>query len=532
MLRRGRWLEVCWYGVLAALAAAAQIRLARGAEYYVAPDGANSAAGSSAAPWATLQHAADVVGPGDRVVVRAGNYKGFYLDTSGTAGSPIEFFAEPGALINSPTAGAGNQDGINLELASHIILDGFSITGMPRAGIRSVGLDDDMAEFVTIRNVHAYDNGRWGIFTGHVNDLLIENNETSGSILEHGIYVSNSGDRPIIRDNLTWGNHGAGIHMNGDLSLGGDGLISNALVSGNRIYGNAASINGGAFGGGSGINMDGVQDSRIENNLLYDNHASGISLFMEDGAEGSSGNVVVNNTIHQASNGRWALNIQNGSTDNRVLNNIIVTQHTFRGAIDISPDSLPGLVSDYNAVVSRFTTNEGDSILTLPQWQAATGQDAHSLVATPAQLFENWNAGDYRLRSGSPAINQGTATSAPAVDIDGTARPAGAIDIGAFEVAAATGPAADFTGDGLVNADDLAAWRDAFGPTNAADADDDGDSDGADFLIWQRTAGMNPGGSPGVAAVPEPSTATLALALFAALGVVVQYWRRSNGGDR
>jgi len=525
-MRRGRWLEVCWYGVLAALAAAAQIQLARGAEYYVAPGGNNSAAGSSAAPWATLQHAADVVGPGDRVVARAGNYKGFYLDTSGAAGSPIEFFAEPGVLINSPTNGAGSQDGINLELASHIILDGFSITGMPRAGIRSVGLDDDMAEFVTIRNVHAYDNGRWGIFTGHVNDLLIENNETSGSILEHGIYVSNSGDRPVIRHNVTWGNHGAGIHMNGDLSLGGDGLISNALVSGNRIYGNAASINGGAFGGGSAINMDGVQNSRVENNLLYDNHASGMSLFMDDGAEGSTGNVVVNNTIHQASNGRWALNIQNGSTDNTVLNNIIVTQNPSRGAIDISADSLPGLVSDYNAVVSRFTTTNGASIITLAQWQTATGQDAHSFVATPAQLFENWNAGDYRLRSGSPAINQGTATNAPAVDIDGTARPAGAIDIGAFEVAAATGPAADFTGDGLVNADDLAAWRDAFGPTNAADADDDGDSDGADFLVWQRTAGTSPGGSLGVHAVPEPAAATLALALIAAVGaLVVQRWR-------
>ena len=42
MLRRGRWLEVCWYGVLAALAAAAQIRLARGAEYYVAPGGVDT----------------------------------------------------------------------------------------------------------------------------------------------------------------------------------------------------------------------------------------------------------------------------------------------------------------------------------------------------------------------------------------------------------------------------------------------------------------------------------------------------------
>jgi hypothetical protein len=83
-----------------------------------------------------------------------------------------------------------------------------------------------------------------------------------------------------------------------------------------------------------------------------------------------------------------------------------------------------------------------------------------------------------------------------------------------------------------VNGDDLAAWRNAFGATDVGDADGDGDSDGADFLVWQRTAGKNSGGSPSAAVVPEPSTATLALALFAALGVVVEYWRRSNNGNR
>ena len=82
--------------------------------------------------------------------------------------------------------------------------------------------------------------------------------------------------------------------MNGDASQGGDGTISGALVEGNVIYGNGA-------GGGSGINMDGVIDSVVRNNLLYDNHASGISLYRIDGATGSTNNVVVNNTIINAS---------------------------------------------------------------------------------------------------------------------------------------------------------------------------------------------------------------------------------------
>jgi hypothetical protein len=487
--------------VLSAVALAAN--LTRGAEFYVAPGGSNSSAGTAAAPWATLQHAANVVGPGDRVIVRPGSYKGFYLDTSGAAGSPIEFFAEPGVLINVPTDGAGNRDGINLEGASHVVIDGFAVTGMPRAGVRSVGLASRTAEFVTIRNVHANNNGYWGIFTGHVHDLLIENNETSGSSIEHGIYVSNSGDRPVIRGNRSYGNRANGIHMNGDLSQGGDGVISGALVSGNTIWNNG-------LGGGSGINMDGVQNSRIENNLIYDAHASGISLYRIDGGGPSSGNVVVNNTIHEASNGRWALNIQNGAVNTTILNNILVSQHATRGAIDISANSLTGLTSDYNAVISRFTTNGGNSNLTLAQWQAQTGQDAHSFVATPAALFENWAAGDYRLRAGSPAIDKGANTLAPSVDLLGHPRPMGAIDIGAIEFGAAL--TADFNDDGRVDGADLAAWGEAFGETMAADADGDHDVDGSDFLIWQRELGAG----AAVMAVPEPATVAMTVVAIGA----------------
>ncbi|MBA3481855.1 MAG: right-handed parallel beta-helix repeat-containing protein, partial [Pirellulales bacterium] len=252
------------------------------------------------------------------------------------------------------------------------------------------------------------------------------------------------------------------------------------------------------------INMDGVQNSRIENNLIYDAHASGISLYRIDGGGPSSGNVVVNNTIHQASNGRWALNIRDGAVNNTLLNNVLVTQHSFRGAIDISADSLSGLTSDYNAVVSRFTTNSAGSILNLSQWQAQTGQDAHSFVATPAALFEDWAAGDYRLKAGSPAINKGTSMLAPGVDLFGHPRPAGAVDIGAIESGSAL--TADFNDDGSVDASDLAAWSGAFGTAPVADSDGDNDSDGADFLQWQRQLG---GGAP-VTAIPEPATLSLA----------------------
>jgi parallel beta-helix repeat protein len=470
--------------MLAALALVAVAPDCFAASYFVSMTGNNAWPGTAAQPWRTLQFAADEVAPGDRVIVRPGGYAGFNLFTSGTSTAPIEFFAEPGVNITQPNSFT-DDDGINLEGASHIIIDGFTVNGMPRAGVRSVGFPEDFAEFITIRNVQATNNGVWGIFTGHVDDLVIESNRTTGSIDEHGIYVSNSGDRPVIRNNISWNNRSNGIHMNGDLSEGGDGIISNALVSGNVIYGNGV-------GGGSGINMDGVQNSRIENNLLYDNHGSGISLYSIDGAEGSSGNIVVNNTIYQAANGRWALNIQDASSGNTVLNNILLHPGS-RGAINISPDSLPGLISDYNVVTDRFTTTDGDTVQTLAQWRASTGRDTHSLVGTAGQLFVN-AAHDFHLKSTAPAVNAGTSAQAPAVDLDGRARPYGlAFDIGAYEWFAATGYG-DFNADGAVNAADYVAWQKLYGSPPG-------------YQQWRQNFGET--GGAGASPAPEPAATVL-----------------------
>jgi hypothetical protein len=186
--------------------------------------------------------------------------------------------------------------------------------------------------------------------------------------------------------------------------------------------------------GGSGINCDGVQGSRIQNNLLYNNHASGISLYRIDGGGPSTNNVVVNNTVLMATDGRWALNIQNASTGNQVFNNIFLNLHPTRGSIDISSNSLPGFVSNYNVVMNRFTTNGGSSIITLAAWRTATGQDMNSRLATPAEVFVNPAANDYRLKAGGPGVDTGTSTQAPLRDLVFAIRPQGSgFDIGAYE---------------------------------------------------------------------------------------------------
>lgn len=404
--------------------------LASAATYVVAPGGDDGASGLAGAPWATLQHAADSVGPGDTVSVEPGSYAGFMMQTSGTKDAPITFSAKPGVLItteNDTTPDGINVESYNDETVAYVIIEGFTVNGMARSGIRTA-----VSSHITIRKNKTDQNGVWGILTGFADDVVIEDNECSRSQEQHGIYFSNSADRPIIRRNLVWGNAQNGLHMNGDAEQPGDGIISDALVESNIFHDNGG---GSAVsnGGGSGINCDGVQNSRIQNNLIYDSHATGISLYQIDGGGPSTGNVVVNNTVLVASDGRWALNIRDGATGNHVYNNILWNAHPSRGAVTIAADALDGFLADNNLMLDRFTLDDGDTVIVLADWQSATGQDAASSTAEPT--FVNPGAGDYHSQPASPAVDKGTATQAPGADLEGIARPQGVtFDIGAYEV--------------------------------------------------------------------------------------------------
>jgi hypothetical protein len=420
--------------------------------HYVASpaDGGDDAnPGTEAQPWATLQHAADTVQPGEGVCVLPGDYVGFMLQTSGLPGEPIVFAAQPGVRIvdsikNALPSHDGTFDGINLEnwsgppSISYVTVEGFTINGddfpvRPRTGIRAVGSDTSFAHHITLLNNTCLNCQKWGILDGHVDDALYEGNECAGSVEEHGIYHSNSGDRATIRRNVLHGNNACGLHMNGDLSAGGDGIISDCTIEKNIVYGNAPNTPG-----GSAINCDGVQDSFFRNNLLFDNHASGISFYQIDAAAPASGNLVTNNTIYMASNARWAMNIQNGSFGATLRNNILLNANAGRGSIDISADSLPGFTSDFNITADRFSLD--GNFVTLAEWQAQTFQDASSATATAGELFYD-PAGilveDYLLKPGSPARDAGGVQNAPVVDLRGAPRPrpvGGDFDIGCFEM--------------------------------------------------------------------------------------------------
>ena len=366
-------------------------RRAASETYYVSQSGNDADAGTIRRPWSTLQHAADRVMPSDTVIVLSGVYAGFNVFRSGTPGHPITFSARPGVLVNIAAAGT-HRSRINLENASYVVIEGFEIVGTnnqtnSKEGIRIIGPQDGSAGHITIRRNHIHHNGDRNILTGFVSHLVIEDNIAHHAAEEHGIYVSNSADTHVIRGNLVYANARSGIQINADLSEGGDGVVTDAVIEGNVIYGNG---DGGivdygngpvvASGGGSAINLDGVQRSIIRNNLLYDNHASGISLYRIDGGEPSHDNLVVDNIIINADNARWALNIQDGSSRNTVRDNMLFSRNPLSGAIRIDSPSLVGFDSDDNVVENYFAIDE--VAVDVWQWRSRTGADEHSVAVT------------------------------------------------------------------------------------------------------------------------------------------------------
>jgi len=372
------------------------------AGYYVAPGGDDGNTGDWSSPWLTLQHAASQVGPGDVVHVADGTYAGFQVRTSGTASSPITFQAQgTAAIVNRQNP--STPDNINIEGADYIVVDGFVVEDAPRVGVRAVE-----ATGVIIRNNVVSGSGLTGILTGWTPQIQIIGNISGTSLVQHGIYVSNSrvpNDNPIIRDNVVFGNAKNGIQINGDCWVGGDGIISGAIIEGNFVHDNHW----------KGLSLISMQSSIVRNNVIYDNGvdsgAGGIHLADQVGPscdKPSSNNTIVNNTVVEP---RIAcMRMTDGSTGNVVFNNICVASSSSRLIVD----EVGGNLID---AVSNITT------------------------LSAAGLFVNAGNKDFHLAASSAAIDAGVplyqSVNAPAIDRDFRARPAaGAWDAGAYEYGA------------------------------------------------------------------------------------------------
>ncbi len=427
----------------------------RAATFYIASNGNDNNLGTQAAPFRQISRGLASLQAGDTLLVGDGSYLGFTAERlRGTSAAPITIKAlGAAAVITVTTDRPDNRDTIFICDCEHLVVDGLRASGANRAALR---IQD--GHHITVRRCVFIDNQRWGILTGQSDDLLIEENECAGSLIEHGIYVANSGDRPIVRRNVVYSNARSGIQLNADVNTPpGDGIISNAVVEDNLIYNNGGG-SGIAAGGGAAINLDGVQDSLIRNNLLYNNRASGIIMYQIDGAEGPRGNRVIHNTVDMPNNGRWALGIVNTSGSNFVRNNVLLNRHSFRGSIQFgTPQDAANTDSDYN-LLGYLSDDDATTRISLETWHAMHPlREAHSLSTTTSGALTSGAAAAaiaattfvtpaaantdleacYLLRLGVNVINAGT-TLTPAVgpDFEGTSRQLNAPDIGCYEASA------------------------------------------------------------------------------------------------
>lgn len=140
------------------------------ASYYVSPTGSDSAAGTEAAPWASIAHAQSSAAAGDTVYVRGGTYSitagsntcsgqtstvnAIALTKSGTAGNLIKYWAYPGEVPIFDYS----------ELNADCRVKGFNVTG------NYIHLKGITVRGVKQRNNQNHES--WGVWVSGSNNLF------------------------------------------------------------------------------------------------------------------------------------------------------------------------------------------------------------------------------------------------------------------------------------------------------------------------------------------------------------------------
>jgi hypothetical protein len=164
------------------------------ADYFVAPDGSDTAAGTKEAPFATLQRAQGAVAPGDTVYVRGGTYRMreeqiarkerifayvTLLDRSGAPGRRIRYRAFPGeqpVFDFSAVKPAGHRVHAFRVTGSWLHFEGLEVTGIQvtiTGHTQSIGFDNQGSDNLYER-LSVHDGMAIGFWIGNgANNLVL-----------------------------------------------------------------------------------------------------------------------------------------------------------------------------------------------------------------------------------------------------------------------------------------------------------------------------------------------------------------------
>ena len=304
--------------------------------FYVATTGSDSADGSTAHPWNSIDYALSQLAGGSTLVIRSGVYLGgVHVDPScnGTASKPTIIKAE--SKWKTKLVGSDEHGVYVADNTDWIVIDGFEVRGALADGVKLSG------NHSTIKNCWVHNNAQMGCSSHHSLNNVMDSNlvEFNGqnAQLHHGIYAD--GDGLIIRNNIVRHNAAYGLHL-----------------------------------------YPGVRFASIYNNLVY-GHPAKAGILVQCPAGGGH-NVVVNNT---SVNNLVALDIRGGDGE-IVANNILISING--DPITLSQLSIANQI-DYNLTLPRSTHDGVHGISVNPQFIDASHQCYWLKFTSPCRAMGN-----------------------------------------------------------------------------------------------------------------------------------------------
>jgi len=453
---------------------------AQAATYYVSTTGNNSNPGTQAQPWATPGYGSRQLQPGDTLIILEGKYIiavddiDIVMPNSGAAGAWITIKGEAGK--RPVLAGRDNIiSAVDIAGQSYIRIENLEIThdnsvSAPqlhfRCGIRIFNrvVDDQIVSCsnIVLQDLYIHHLDEGGLDIQDVNNLQVLN-----CIFEYcgfGAIMGPEGQVGGIRNLLV---KGCRLSYGGHYYQGTpgpspydrpDGFGNEPSVGPVEIVDTVAEHNR-----GDGLDSKSA-NTYIHNCIVANNSCDGIKLWgtgskaenclvygTGDGVGGDSpwaGIVIdselpnysfefVNVTVHDnPTRNAYPMYVQYDNPDvplNLVMRNCIIANG--QGLVYLAPSV--NLTAEHNLFYRPGAAEQVEAngtVYTAAQIEAgALGPG--NICREPKFVRPAWGAtGDYHLRGGSPGIDQGTATGAPAVDLDYRKRPLGkTYDMGAYE---------------------------------------------------------------------------------------------------
>lgn len=380
-------------------------------------------------------------------------------------------------VIDGAAARAGSAAYHVVVGADNATLDGFTISGgnanggfglSSGGGIYNVSVSPTVIRCVIANN--SADSVGGGVYNSN-GAPVFQQCALSGNSSANGGAMYNSAAAPVITECSFTGNAANGGHGGAMYTFS----LSNPTISGCTFNGNSSAIDGGALynngssctcedsdfeGNSSSINggaatSTGAGTVRFERCLIRGNTApfGGGAMACSYGAGVELVNcVVAQNTSNVFSAGIYVNKAVVSVTNCTLYGNAASTLLSSSGAAYVAAESTLAVRNSIlwaNSVPAVYS--DGTTTVTYSDVQSGyTG--AGNIAANP--LFVA--ADDFHLQEGSPCIDKGTASGAPAIDIEGVSRPQlGGIDMGAYEYSSAPVIVTDINGIGGTDAVDV-----------------------------------------------------------------------------